>query len=82
MPISDEIPSSSGHRQTLLGSQLEYSQEIGGRECQDVGYSVISERDRERIALAVDTQSFVRSLEEAEESSSKESKICLKSSIC
>ena len=55
------------NRQTLLGSELEYSQEIGGRECQDVGYSITSERDSEFLALAVDTQSFVKTLEEAQE---------------
>ena len=51
-------------RQDLLGSELQYSQEIGGRECQSVMYSVVSERDQEQILLAVDTRSFARSLEE------------------
>ena len=43
----------------LLGSESQYSQEIGGIECQDLGYSIVSERDREQMALAVDLQSFV-----------------------
>ena len=43
----------------LLGSESQYSQEIGGIECQDLGYSIVSERGREQMALAVDLQSFV-----------------------
>ena len=40
-------------QQSLLGSELEYSQDIKGRECQVIGYSVLSEREREEISLAV-----------------------------
>ena len=48
-----------------FGSNLQYSQEIG-TECQDVSYSVLSKRAAERIILAVNTQSFGRSMKEAE----------------
>ena len=41
-------------------------QEIRKSECQDVWYSVVSENDREQIALAVDTLSFIRSQENAQ----------------
>ena len=47
---------------SLLGSKLQYSQEIRGRKCHSVSYSIVSERDKEQIALAVNTQSFVFSL--------------------
>ena len=50
--------------QSLLGSELEFSQEIRGTECQDVKYSIVSERESELISLAVNTISFVRSVEE------------------
>ena len=39
--------------------ELKYSQEIPGLECQDVEYSIASERDAEQIALAVSTESFL-----------------------
>ena len=45
--------------------ELEYSQEIPGLECQEVEYSIASEREREQFTLAVDTQSFLVSLGEA-----------------
>ena len=48
----------------MFGSSLQVSQEIRGSDCQRVGYSVVSEADQEQIALAVDTQSFGRSLEQ------------------
>ena len=50
---------------SLFGSQLERVQEIRGTQCQEVGYSIVSVRDREQIALAVETESFVISLKEA-----------------
>ena len=50
--------------ENIFGSDLQYSQEIRGRDCQNLWYSVISERDREQIVLAVNTQSFSRSIEE------------------
>ena len=52
--------------QGLLGSELEFSQEIRGTECQDVKYSIVSERESELISLAVNTISFVRSVEEVQ----------------
>ena len=55
----------SEHR--LLGSESEYSQEIKATQCKDVGYSIVSERDREQIALAADGELVVRSLGEAQQ---------------
>ena len=52
--------------QNLFGSESEYSQEIRGITCQDVRYSIVSERDREYFALAVDEQSFLKALEVAQ----------------
>ena len=52
--------------QSLFGSESEYSQEIRGITCQDMRYSIVSERDREYFALAVDEQSFLKSLEVAQ----------------
>ena len=52
--------------QSLLESQLEQAQEISGTECQNVGYSIVSERDREQIALTVETESLVKSVKEAQ----------------
>ena len=48
----------------LFGSESQYSQEIRGTQCKELGYSIVSERDREQMALAVDSQSFGISLEE------------------
>ena len=53
--------------ESLFGSELEFSQEIKGIQCQDVTYSVVSKRDNEQIALAVHMDSFTRSLKEVEE---------------
>ena len=55
----------SEHR--LLGSESEYYQEIRGTQCKDVGYSIVSERDREQIALAAGGELVVRSLGEAQQ---------------
>ena len=52
--------------QSLFGSESEYSQGIRGLKCKDVRYSIVSERDREYFALAVDEQSFLKSLEVAQ----------------
>ena len=52
--------------QELFWNKLEYSQEIRGTECQDVGYSVTSERDQELIVLGANRESLVRPLEEAQ----------------
>ena len=53
-------------KQSLFGSELEYSQELRGTTCQDIGYSVVSERNREWISLAVSTLSFSQSLEDVQ----------------
>ena len=50
---------------SILGSELEYSQEIKGTECQDLSYSIVSERHSEVIALTVDSVSSIRSLNQA-----------------
>ena len=43
----------------LFGNELQNSQEVRGTECQDVRYSVMSERDIDQIALAVEMQSLL-----------------------
>ena len=53
--------------ESLFGSELQYSQQVGGVECQNVEYSIVSERYREYISLAVDTNSFGRSFKEVQE---------------
>ena len=50
----------------LFGSELQNSQEVRGTECQDVRYSVVSERDIEQVVMAVEIQSFIVSLREAQ----------------
>ena len=50
--------------QSVFGSKSEYAQEVSQLECQSVGYSVVSERDKEQFALTVQTSSFAISLEE------------------
>ena len=59
--VHGSVVARSKGRENLFGCSLQVSQEIRGRECQQVGYSVVSEADQ---ALAVDTQSFGRSLEQ------------------
>ena len=54
-------------KQSLFGSELEYSQELRGTMCQDIGYSVVSERNREWISLAVSTLSFSQLLEDVQD---------------
>ena len=51
-----------GRGNVSFGNALESVQEIRQSRYQDVGYSIVSENDREQIALAVDTLSFTRSL--------------------
>ena len=51
--------------QNSFGSLLQYSQDVG-IECQDVGYSILSDQSFEQITLAVNTQSFSRSVKEVE----------------
>ena len=53
-------------RESLFGSSLQISQEIQGTECQEIEYSIVSEADQEMMALAAESQSFGRSLEEVE----------------
>ena len=43
----------------LFGNTLENIQEIRTNEYTDVGYSIVSKKDREQIFLAVDTESFI-----------------------
>ena len=62
--VPGSVVARSKSRGDLFGSSLQVSQEIRGSACQRVGYSVVSEADQEQIALAVDTQSFGRSLEQ------------------
>ena len=57
----------SQSEQNLFGSELEDLQEIRGTKCQDVQYSIVSERDREQIKLAVETLSLLMSLDEVQE---------------
>ena len=51
--------------ESSFGSNLQYSQDVG-IECQDIGYSILSDRSSEVITLAVNTRSFSRSLKEVE----------------
>ena len=55
----------------LFGNELQNSQEVRGTECQDVRYSVMSERDIDQIALAVEMQSLLVSLYDASASISQ-----------
>ena len=41
-----------------LRSVSQYSQEIKVAQCHDLSYSIVSERDREQMALAVELQSL------------------------
>ena len=50
----------------LFGSEFDQAQEIREAVCRDVGYSIVSEKDREQISLTVETESFVKSEEEAQ----------------
>ena len=56
----------SDSEQSIFGTDFKHSQEIRGTTCQDVGLSIVSERDRETISLAVNVQSFLISIEEAQ----------------
>ena len=59
----DSSDSVSDPENDLLGSESQYSQEIRGIECQSLSYSIVSEGDREQIALAVDLLSFMITFE-------------------
>ena len=52
--------------QSVFGSESQYFQEIREAKCQNIGYSIVSERDGEQIALAVDSQSLLIPLEVAQ----------------
>ena len=45
--------------QSVFGSESQYFQEVREAKCQNIGYSIVSERDGEQIALAVDSQSLL-----------------------
>ena len=47
----------------IFGSDLQYSQDIG-TQCTNISYSILSEQASEELALAVDTLSFSRSVDE------------------
>ena len=49
--------------QSVFGSESQYFQEVREAKCQNIGYSIVSERDGEQIALAVDSQSPLIRLE-------------------
>ena len=49
----------------LFGSELQNVQEVRGTECQDVRYSVVSERDIVQVVLAVKMPSFLVSQHDA-----------------
>ena len=48
---------------SVFGSESQYFQEVREAKCQNIGYSILSERDGEQIALAVDSQSLLIPLE-------------------
>ena len=50
----------------LFGSASQVSQQIEVTHCQDLSYSIVSERDREQMALAVGQQSFALYLKDAQ----------------
>ena len=49
--------------QSVFGSESQYFQEVREAKCQNIGYSIVSERDGEQIALAVESQSLLIPLE-------------------
>ena len=49
--------------QNVFGSESQYFQEVREAKCQNIGYTIVSERDGEQIALAVDSQSLSLPLE-------------------
>ena len=49
--------------QSVFGSESQYFQEVREAKCQNIGYSIVSERDGEQITLAVDSQSLLKALE-------------------
>ena len=59
------VPGSVIFRSENLFGEFEYSKEIKGRECQDMEYLIVSEKDRETIAFAADPQSFMFNKEDA-----------------
>ena len=49
--------------QSVFGSESQYFQEVEEAKCQNIGYSIVSEKNGEQIALAVDSQSLLIPLE-------------------
>ena len=45
--------------QSVFGSESQYFQEVREAKCENIEYSIVSERDGEQIALAVDSQSLL-----------------------
>ena len=64
--VPGSVVARSRGKENLFGSSLQVSQEIRGRECQQVRYAIVSEEDQEMIALDVDTHSLGRTLEQVE----------------
>ena len=52
--------------QSVFESESQYFQEVREAKCQDIGYSIVSERNGERIALAVDLHSLLIPLQVAQ----------------
>ena len=52
--------------QSVFGNESQYFQEVREAKCENIGYSIVSERDGEQIALAVDSQSLLIPLEVAQ----------------
>ena len=55
----DRDDGESNLKSGLLGSASQCSQEIKVAHCHDLSYSIVSERDREQMAQAVELQSFM-----------------------
>ena len=58
----------SGHisEKSVFGIDFEVSQQIKGTECQNVVYSILSERDQEHFALTVEAHSSLMQLKQVE----------------
>ena len=48
---------------SVFGSESQYFQEVREAKCENIGYSIVSEKNGEQIALAVDSQSLLIPLE-------------------
>ena len=58
---------SSISEQRLFGNELQYAQEVSQLECQNIGYSIVSERNKEQFALTVQTSSYAISLADSDQ---------------